>query len=51
MRQLFASSKHPSRTRTDSVDPDTARVEVALRDPKAFAALFDAYWDPIFKFC
>jgi RNA polymerase sigma-70 factor (ECF subfamily) len=51
MRQLFARSNAPSRARTDSVDPDTARVVAALRDPKTFAALFDAYWDPIFKFC
>lgn len=51
MRQLFASSKHSSRTPDDSVDPDASRVIAALRDPKAFSALFDAYWDAIFKYC
>lgn len=51
MRQFFASSKETSRTLDDSADPDASRVAVALRDPKAFSALFDAHWDAIFKYC
>ena len=51
MRQLFASSNHPSHAPDDSVDPDASRVVAATRDPKAFSVLFDAYWDAIFKYC
>lgn len=51
MRQLFARSNAPARGQPESVDPDAAKVDAALRDPKAFGTLFDAYWDAIFKYC
>ena len=51
MRQLFARSNTPTRFPIDSIDPDAAKVAAALRDPHAFAILFDAYWDAIFKYC
>lgn len=30
---------------------DVELVSVVRDDPKAFGALFDRYWDPIFRFC
>jgi RNA polymerase sigma-70 factor (ECF subfamily) len=51
MRSLFARSNSSARAPEESVDADVARVAAAVRDPKVFAVLFDAYWDGVFKYC
>lgn len=51
MRQLLSKTKAPVASLDRVNDPDAAAVSAALRDPKAFAVLFDTYWDAIFKFC
>jgi RNA polymerase sigma-70 factor, ECF subfamily len=37
--------------RTPFEESDEVHVARAQRDPVAFGALFDRYWDPVFRFC
>ena len=37
--------------RPSAVASDVVLVARAQRDRRAFASLFDRYWDPIFRFC
>ncbi len=51
MRTLLSKKKAPDESLDRAIDPDAAAVSAALRERRAFATLFDTYWDPIFKFC
>jgi RNA polymerase sigma-70 factor, ECF subfamily len=52
MRRLRSSrSSNPKASPTAASRSDVELVAEARRDPKAFAALFDRYWDAIFGFC
>lgn len=51
MRLMLSKSKASQPPPDRTIDPDAAAVLAAVRDPKAFAVLFDTYWEPIFKYC
>jgi RNA polymerase sigma-70 factor (ECF subfamily) len=52
MRRLrSAKSSIPQASLAAALHSDAELVAEARRDPEAFAALFDRYWDPIFGFC
>lgn len=50
-RLRSAKSNIPQASLAIAPRSDAELVAEARRDPKAFAALFDRYWDPIFGFC
>ena len=51
MPQAWRWSRDDEAERPDADAPDAALVLAAQRDPRAFAPLYERYWDPVLRYC
>src|SRR5687768_11853835 len=51
MRTARSSPPQDSRPIPGALDEDARMVALAKRDPRAFAPLYDRYFDPVYRYC